>query len=341
MNRKKLYILLLPLSAIYFLVATLRNLLYDRGFFSIYKASIPVISVGNLTVGGSGKTPLCAYLAKVLKEQGFDPVILSRGYGGNQRGPLKIENNHTSTEVGDEPLMYSRTFNLPVVISRARAEGARLIQEQHLGDLIILDDGFQHRSLHRDLDIVCVRATSRQDIADFLSGTMLPAGDFREPLRAGIRRADMLVISSRRSGPSAILSVQDQSAITTFGKPVFNSELSRIMILDYKHKPTLKPPQRVFLASAIAEPLGFRTTIELLGFEVAEHLEFGDHFQIQLADLESLRDGEKLPVICTGKDFVRFSGAVPEWLYECRIESKIVEENLFLPTILDRIRANV
>jgi len=341
MNRKKINILLLPLSAIYFVIATLRNLLYDRGIFSIYKASIPVISVGNLTVGGSGKTPLCVYLAKALEGQGFNPVILSRGYGSRQRGPLKVEGNHSSIEVGDEPLMYSRVFNLPVVISRARAAGARLIQEQQLGDLIILDDGFQHRSLHRDLDIVCVRATSERDISNFLSGTMLPAGDFREPLRAGICRADMVVISSRDSGAKDTLSEQDQAAINTFGKPVFNNKLSRILILDYKQRPTLKTPQRVFLASAIAEPLGFRNTIEKIGFEVAEHLKFGDHFQIKLADLKSLRDKEKLPIICTSKDFVRFSGAVPEWLYECRIESKIVEEDLFLQVILDRIKANV
>jgi len=337
MTRSNFYILLKPLSWVYGLITWLRNLLFDLGFIPTYRPSIPVIAVGNLTVGGSGKTPFCIHLYKQLTAAGFSPVILSRGYGGSMCGPLEVQSNHLSSQVGDEPLMYSKIFNLDVVVSRDRCAGARLIEEQQLGDIIILDDGFQHRRIERDINIVCVRASRENDLKLFLTGDLLPLGDFREALSPALKRIDLFVVSSRSANKSNFADSEWES-LSAFNKPIFEQIVQKVHIQSLGVEPVELPAQKVLLASGIAEPSGFQKTVQKLGYTVVSHRSFGDHRSFGVAELQKLRDQfSNIPVVCTSKDIVRFKDPLPDWLYECRIESTVLDREKLFTLIMDRV----
>ena len=184
------------LSAIYNLLTKVRNLLYDKGILSSYKSNLKVISVGNISVGGTGKTPLVIYLSKILKDKGYKPVVLSRGYKGSIKGPHLITDTNTYHEVGDEPLLIKNLASVPVVIAKKRVKGAKIIEELKLGDIIILDDGFQHRALKRDLDIVCIDASSEESVSKFFTDKLMPAGRLRESRASGLKRANAVVFFS-------------------------------------------------------------------------------------------------------------------------------------------------
>ena len=186
--------LFIPLAALYAVITILRNFCYDYGFFKTLKASIPVISVGNITAGGSGKTPLTIFLAKEAKLHGFKPGILSRGYGRNSKG-LQIvhdgnEMKNTVENSGDEPfLMASLLKDVPVVVSENRVNGADKLNQDYGVNLIILDDGFQHRKIYRDIDIVLINASEKSN-----AYYMIPFGQLREMVW-GLRRANYIVVT--------------------------------------------------------------------------------------------------------------------------------------------------
>ncbi len=190
------------LAALYGAVTHVRNIAYDRKWLSSYRSSLPVVCVGNLTVGGNGKTPLVLWLAEQLLARGRKPVILSRGYGGRITRPRLIAGDADSVvDVGDEPLMMAQRRICPVVIARSRVAGAKMIEVQALGDVIILDDGFQHRALERDLNLMCVAAANDSQAGRFLSGTLLPHGLQREPLSDALARTDAIIWQSRNPEP--------------------------------------------------------------------------------------------------------------------------------------------
>ena len=187
------------LSVLYGCGVLLRNRLYDSKVFKTYRSALPVISIGNLTVGGNGKTPLCHFLAEQLRERGMQPVILSRGYGGSLRGPHRVTDSDTPDLVGDEPLLLSFLCRVPVYVSRSRVAGVQLIEQQKTGNIVILDDGFQHRALHRDLDVISSFVGTPQAIENLVEGQLLPLGRFREDRDEGLARATLLVLAERRS----------------------------------------------------------------------------------------------------------------------------------------------
>lgn len=200
-----------PLSSLYGIATATRNNLYDLRILKSQKLSRPVISVGNISVGGSGKTPFVIMLGELLKQRGVDFDVLSRGYGRKTRGAMHVDPNGTSRDFGDEPLLIALRLGCPVIVGESRYEAGKLAENdreqraatgvenhagtvalgcppgQRPGPLHILDDGLQHRSLARDFDIVLLTA---QDLHDQL----LPAGRLREPL-SSIRRADALVLT--------------------------------------------------------------------------------------------------------------------------------------------------
>jgi tetraacyldisaccharide 4'-kinase len=164
-----------------------RNAFYDRGIFKSHKLLRPVISVGNISVGGSGKTPFVILLGELLKQGGIEFDVLSRGYGRATRGALRVDPNGTSRDFGDEPLLIARGLGCPVFVGESRYEAGKLPESQRPGpQLHILDDGFQHRSLARNFDIVLL---TPQDLRDQL----LPVGRLREPL-SSLRRADAIAV---------------------------------------------------------------------------------------------------------------------------------------------------
>ena len=175
-----------PLSAIYGAAIRARNYLYDRGLFKAHKLSGPIISVGNISVGGSGKTPFVILLGSLLTERGIPFDVLSRGYGRKTRGVLTVDPNGSPRDFGDEPILIAERLGCPVIVGENRYQ-AGLFAENNFGpQLHVLDDGFQHRALARDFDIVLV---SPEDAHD----QIIPGGRLREPI-SSLRRASAVVI---------------------------------------------------------------------------------------------------------------------------------------------------
>ncbi|MDO9226278.1 MAG: tetraacyldisaccharide 4'-kinase [Pseudomonadota bacterium] len=169
---------LLLLSQFFFLLLTLRRLAYRAGLLKTRRLPVPVIVVGNLSVGGSGKTPLTLRIAQWLTELGYHPGIISRGYGGHARAPMLVRADSDPAMVGDEPLLLARRAACPVWIGRKRAEAGRQLLAAHPGvDVLVTDDGLQHYALARDMEIVVV-----DGVRGFGNGRLLPAGPLREPL---------------------------------------------------------------------------------------------------------------------------------------------------------------
>jgi tetraacyldisaccharide 4'-kinase len=175
-----------PLSAFFGAGVAIRNALYDRGVFKARKLARPVVSVGNISVGGSGKTPFVIALGQLLKERGIAFDVLSRGYGRRSSEIAVVDPQGRPEQYGDEPLLIARKLQVPVIVGADRYRAGLLAEQKFSARLHLLDDGFQHRRLHRDFDIVMLPAAD-------LTDTLLPAGRLREPL-AGLRRADAVVI---------------------------------------------------------------------------------------------------------------------------------------------------
>jgi tetraacyldisaccharide 4'-kinase len=183
-----------PLASIYGGVVGTRNALYERRVLRSRRLQGPVVSVGNLSAGGSGKTPFVILLGELLKTRGVKFDVLSRGYGRESRGVLLVDPGGLAHQFGDEPLLISRKLQVPVIIGEDRYAAGQFAESRFGPQLHLLDDGFQHRALARDFDIVLV---TPQDATDRL----LPAGRLREPLRS-LSRADAVVLSSGASAES-------------------------------------------------------------------------------------------------------------------------------------------
>jgi tetraacyldisaccharide 4'-kinase len=265
-------------AACYGLVVRARNACYDRGWKRIHHASVPVISVGNITAGGTGKTPFVAWLAGWLRERGYLPVILSRGYGTDPRSGLDDENR----------LLETLAPGVPIVVDPDRVRAAGLAVARHRAGVLIMDDGFQHRRLARDLDIVLVDA-----LAPFGGGHLLPRGLLREPL-SGLARADIIVLTrSDLAGDDALRELRAEMERHGAHAPIVLAA----------HRPTglravagegggltLKSlaDGRWAALCGIGNPEGFRLTLERLGAEIVQFSAFPDHHRYRPDELEAL-----------------------------------------------------
>jgi len=175
-----------PLSAIFGAGVAIRNALYDRRVFQLKKLARPVVSIGNISVGGSGKTPFVIALGQLLTERGIAFDILSRGYGRISTEIAVVDPNGSPAQFGDEPLLIAQKLEVPVIVGADRYRAGLLAEKKFSSKLHLLDDGFQHRRLHRDFDIVMLPAEDQE-------GTLLPIGRLREPLTA-LKRADAVVL---------------------------------------------------------------------------------------------------------------------------------------------------
>jgi len=319
------------LSRIYKQITSIRNSFYESGIFSIYHSKLKVISVGNLSVGGNSKTPLCIYLAQVLSARGFKPVILSRGYGAKIRGASLVGPNDSAEAVGDEPCLMAKQYGLKVVVAPDRVLGAKFIEKEALGDLIILDDGFQHRRLHRDLDILSVNCDSLEAEEAFLAGRLLPWGRFREDRDLALRRAQIVVFAERgperlRETPSKLLSLLPSHirAFRSFLRP------AAVVALNGERK--LSPGKAVAFCG-IANPEGFFRTLTEFGFELEERVVFSDHYRFSAAEIDALlAKYPGLPLICTEKDAIKI---VDQGLniYKLKVELEIKPGDAFIVQI--------
>ncbi len=259
---------------------------------------VPVISIGNLTVGGSGKTPVAREVLRLLRASGVDAQALSRGYGGKLQGPVRVDlNTHTAADVGDEPLMLA--LDSPTWIARDRVAGARAAAADG-AQALVLDDGHQNPALKKTVSLIVVDGETRDDEWPFGDGSVFPSGPMREPLKVGLARADAVVILM----PSD-LDQPDPELLEAFhGLPVFIARL----------KPDGPPPSGPLVGFAgIAKPWKVERSLKAAGAELADFAPFPDHAAFKAEDLRFLADraeqfGARL--VTTEKDWSRLP---PDW----------------------------
>jgi tetraacyldisaccharide 4'-kinase len=280
--------LLKPIAALYGAVAAQR--LRRKGL----KVGIPVICVGDYHVGGAGKTPTVLALAKLLRELGETTVVLSRGYGGKLRGPVRVDPaRHAASDVGDEPLMMADA--LPVVVSRKRADGVPLARAQG-ATVILMDDGFQSPAIVKDASLIVIDGTR-----GIGNGRVFPAGPLRAPLRPQLARTDALVIVGAGSAANTIA-----AEIAAQGKPVLSAHLKP----DVAQVAQLRG-KRVLAFAGIGDPARFFNTLRASGIDVTAERAFADHHPYSQTEIDSLiaeakRDG--LTLVTTEKDLARLRG---------------------------------
>ncbi len=298
-----------PLSALYGAGVSARLGLYRAGLFRPKALPCPVISVGNITAGGSGKTPVTMFIADYLTKRGVRVVILSRGYGGSVRGAAVAGNGGEArlspAEAGDEPaLMARRLAGVPVVIGADRYEAGRLAVKEFSPDVVVLDDGFQHMGLARDLNILLV------DGSRPLAGArLLPAGPLREPLTA-LSRADMVLVKGGRLGSG------DRELIAGYGLMTggFVYRVEGLRDLATGGTLTVKSYGKdpVLAVSAIADPASFLRTLSGIGMKVAHAMDFPDHHPYDAGDVramgERMRETGAAGIVTTEKDGVKLQG---------------------------------
>jgi tetraacyldisaccharide 4'-kinase len=274
-----------PLAAIYGGVVRARNALYNRRMLRTQSLQGPVISVGNLSTGGSGKTPFIISLGGLLKERGIKFDVLSRGYGRKTRGVLLVEPGGLPRDFGDEPLLIARRLQAPVVVGEDRYEAGQLAESRFGPQIHLLDDGFQHRRLARDFDIVLVTPEDARD-------RLLPAGRLREPLRSLIR-ADAVALASGAS----------PEAFPLAGRAVWRVRRGIV---------PQSIPQRPIVFCGIARPQNFVLQLRAAGIEPVAEAFFRDHYaytEKDVRDLLQLRQrSEAGGFVTTEKDAVNLGG---------------------------------
>ena len=275
-----------PLSAIYGAVVGTRNLAYDRGFLKALRLSRPVVSVGSVSAGGTGKTPFVILLGEALKQRGVAFDVLSRGYGRKSRGVLVVDPDGPAAEFGDEPLLIARRLGCPVVVGESKHEAGVFAEKKFGSQLHILDDGFQHRSLARDFDIALL---TPQDCDDQL----IPGGRLREPL-ASLQRADVVVWSGSDKAP------------------VSGTRLWRI-----RRSISLNDaPSNPVVFCGIARPQAFLDQLKTAGVVASAFKTYRDHHSysaIDVRDLLALRDRHQADgFVTTEKDVINLGEGVAQ-----------------------------
>ena len=287
--------LLKPLAALYGAIAAKR--LQRSGL----NAGIPVLCVGNYHVGGAGKTPTVLALAKLLRELGETPVVLSRGYGGRLHGPVKVDPiRHAASDVGDEPLMLAG--QLPVVVARQRADGVPLARAQ-AASVILMDDGFQSPAVTKDASLIVI--DSHRGLGN---GQVFPAGPLRAPLRPQLARTDVLVVVGDGTAAETVA-----AAIAAQGKPVLRAHLTP----DEAQLASLRG-KRVLAFAGIGDPARFFNTLQAGGVDVIRQRAFADHHPYTQGEIENLlaeAKREGLTLVTTEKDLARLrhGGSLPGW----------------------------
>jgi tetraacyldisaccharide 4'-kinase len=276
-----------PLSAVYGGVVGMRNALYDRGLLRSRRLRGPVISVGNLSTGGSGKTPFVILLGELLKSRGIDFDVLSRGYGRKTQGVMPVDPGGSPRDFGDEPLLIARRLQSTVVVGEERYEAGVFAESKFGPRMHLLDDGFQHRGLGRDFDIVLVTPEDARD-------RLLPTGRLREPVSA-LKRVDAVVLTS---GASA-------DVFPIAGKTVW--KVRRGLAIR-----KADVPERPVVFCGIARPQNFVLQLRTAGVEPVAEAFFCDHHaytEKDIRDLMQLRErSEAGGFVTTEKDAVNLAG---------------------------------
>lgn len=326
--------ILLPFSIIYAFILKLRNLAFQKAWLTSTAFAHPVICVGNLSLGGTGKSPAIEYLIRLLKNK-YQIATLSRGYGRKTTGFMWVKNSNTAAEVGDEPLQFKNKFpDIEVAVDEQRVRGIQNILKKQHNDVILLDDAFQHRKVKAGFNILL---TVYNDL--YINDFVLPAGNLREP-KSGAKRADVVIVT--KCPPQ--LSVEKRQQIKDKLKlqkhqQVFFAYIEyqeRVFSLDKSKK--LKELKDYTLVSGIANPkplLNFLNTKN----PPQKHLVYKDHHHFTAAEIKHLQKEEL--ILTTEKDFTRLKLHLPaQKLYFISIQMKIMDEaEAFENKILNYLRS--
>ncbi len=280
-----------PLTGLYGGITNLRNGLFDRGTLASRRLHRPVVSVGNLSVGGSGKTPFVIALGELLKARGIPFDVLSRGYGRKTHGVLVVDAQGSVANFGDEPLLIARRLGVPVIVGESRYAAGRVAEDKFQSQIHILDDGFQHRSLARDFDIVLM---TERDFDD----KILPFGRLREAL-SSLKRADAVVLPAELALDPARI---HQLGLT--GKPVWRVQRD-LVILHSTSAP--------LVFCGIARPEQFFAQVRATGITPVAEVEFRDHHAYKRKDVDRLLEMHRrlgaTGFITTEKDLVNLGSS--------------------------------
>jgi tetraacyldisaccharide 4'-kinase len=341
-NHKRLLAPFLPIAWLYRGLVATRNFFYDKKIFTATRVAAKVVSIGNLTVGGSGKTPVTAFLAEALTQRGFKVAIVARGYGRVQRRDCTVSDGHTVLagihEAGDEPLLLAQQCpGAVVVVAESKTRAAQIAAGRFQPHFILVDDGFQHRRLHRDLDLVLISAHTLLQ-----KPWLLPAGPLREPLR-NLRRADKILLTDT----DALMPAERKTVLAALQRDIAAAALPINFVADGiqplfagKALATFPAqPTTALLVSGIALPERFRKSAEAAGLRVAGHLAYRDHHNYTAREVEAIitrfQNTRANILLTTAKDAIKLRSfarvrALPVYVLELRFaaEAAVIAELL-------------
>lgn len=295
--------LLLPLSALFYLLSNIRRFAFSLGLFKSYKVDVPVIVVGNIGVGGNGKTPVVVHLVELMKTLGFKPGVISRGYGGKaELYPYLLDDTSTSAKAGDEPILIYQRCHVPVVVGSDRVANANQLIAQGC-DIVISDDGLQHYRLQRDVELIIVDAKRL-----FGNGLLLPAG----PLREGtwrLQQADFVIYNGVHTPKADNVNAKSLS-MTLAGNELINvKNAEKLSLTDF-----LQQWKSVNAIAGIGDPQRFFDTLQVMGFNIVKQQGFIDHKDFTTNDFNQFKTD--LPLLMTEKDAVKCQAfAQDNWWY--------------------------
>lgn len=319
------------LANVYCALLRLRQALYWARLFPRKTLPCAVVSVGNITLGGTGKTPAVIALGGMLKARGMRPVVVSRGYGRRDESEFLVVSDGSAlladaTNGGDEPVLIgSRLPGVPVVVGADRFAAATSALARFKGDVVILDDGYQHLRLRRTLDIVLLDATD-----PFGSGKLFPAGILREPVSA-LRRAQAVVVT--RADQTTKLDALKETIHAVTQARIFTSFQRPLDVINIRTGETRQVSMlrgaRTLAFSGIARPKSFTSLLKDLGAHIIEEFTFPDHYAFRKSDLAAIfqkaADSRVGLIMTTEKDAVRLRALKPEGVWALRIELTMVE----------------
>jgi len=340
---KLLGALLYPASLGYTVIVQLRNLFFNRGWIKSVRLPRPVISIGNLTVGGTGKTPTCLWLASELRRQGVKVAILSRGYRRTETRPVILQPSRLSSDIaqndaelaqaGDEPLMMARLYEQTVGVGADRAQSAEALLRGEDVDAFILDDGFQHRQIQRDVDLLLLGSDC--------SGRVLPAGPFREP-RRNLKRGDYWLLTGAEADWRRRLPPERSSA--AFAGSLQPLDMISFDAHRWKRYPlTLLHHSKVLTVTGIANPQKLYQTIHDWEGQIVHTLEFPDHHDYSTKDWQEISRMARLIdlIVTTEKDIlklIRYPFARDK-LMALRVGMNVAGGEQLVAAVVARIRA--
>ncbi|MEI7757531.1 MAG: tetraacyldisaccharide 4'-kinase [Bacteroidota bacterium] len=307
-------LLLLPFSAVFLLISFVRKILYRFNFLRSFKLKIPVIVVGNITSGGTGKTPLIIYLANELKKNGYRPGIISRGYGSKGGGMIEASQKNDAADVGDEPMLIQKHTHLPVFVSKDRVSAAKaLLKKYKKTDVILSDDGMQHFRLKRDIEVLVIDGTRK-----FGNGYLLPAGPLRE-FSSKLKTVDAIVCNHKKViGGSYLMKYKGSSLINL--KTNKKIHLNNLRL------------KNIHAIAGIGNPNRFFDYLKTFNIEFNSSI-FEDHYRFSKKDFRNMNDKN---IIMTEKDAIKCQKFSRKNFWYLPVTAEV--DSKFIDVILKKLR---